>query len=274
MIICIGSNGQLGSEIVKAADKLGMACVGLTHDDIEVTGDVGDFQFIVPTGSTTIINTAAYHDLSLCEKDPLLAWRVNAQGSGNLAWYCATRKPSIKYVYISTDYCHAQPLSPDGFPLSVYAKTKLAGELAALSICHDALVARVGTLYGATGCRAKGGSNFIKAILPKIKSGQSFTLPDYTNVYFTNARRAAYRILTNLSSIGVWYATDERMSHYQMGCKVCDMLGLPNHIVAVSHDPDDTLRPNESTEAVRLLQWYREGDPLKEYLLDEGEICE
>lgn len=283
MIVVVGSNGQLGSELVKAAERLTLACTPLTHADVDiectasVDGVLGSCW--QPSGPMTVINTAAFHNVDACERDAQLAFEVNAIGSLNVASWC--REHQAKYVYVSSEFVDATPTDPSGYPLSVYAKTKMAGELAALSLCPDGLVVRLGGLYGVAGCSGKPGrGNFIDTVVAKIKSGEKFTLPDYTKCFFTSARHAATRILQNLDKSGVWYATDGvRMSHYQIGCRLCEMLGLPNHIMAVSHDPDDNIRPRESNLGEQNFQYRLDTfsidsvvPPLYEYLVEKGHI--
>ena len=276
MIAIIGV-GQLGQELLSACDRLGLACRGLTHDDIELT-EPSDFQFQIPSEATTVINTAAFHNLEECEKDQWLAWRVNSHGSAALASYCRWQKK--KYVFVSSDYCgNCTPTDASSFPLSVYAKTKLAGELAALSICPDALVVRLGTLYGVAGCAGKPGrGNLIDTIVEKVKKQEPFTLPDYTSVPITSAKRAAERILKNLDKSGVWYGTDPtaNTSHYKLGQRIATYLHLPDKIMAVSKDPNDTLRPNTASVG-QLLPWTTcpanaSSDYLREYLVEKGHI--
>ena len=274
MVAIIGSNGQLGNELVRRCRETGQAYVGLTHDDLDVTwdDDVYKVLFKMSPRPTVVINTAAYHNIEDCENNPVEAHDVNAVGSANIALWC--RANNAKYVYISTEFCHGTP-AQSGLPLSVYAKTKLAGELAALSICPDALVVRVAGLYGQWGCRAKGGSNFINAVLNKIRSGQNFTLPNDTQVYFTNARDAAIRIIVNLSKQGVWYATDGVLrSHYAIGGALCQLTGLPNRILGVASDPNDVLRPRLSKAGRHLHSASTSEDPLRSYLVEIGELVE
>lgn len=279
MIVVIGSTGQLGVELVKACAVLGMGCIGLSHDEIDVTSShVSRFREIHdnhPSASITVINTAAYHDLTKCEEHPDQAYGVNALGSENVANAC--KEYGWKYVYVSTDYCAGLPTDKNGLPRSVYAKTKLIGELAALTLCPEALVVRVGTMYGVAGCRAKGGGNFIDTVVAKIKAQQPFSLPNYTLVLTTYARHAAYRILGNVDKCGVWYATDEceHASHYAIGCRLASDLGLDNMIQSISYDPNDTLRPNNTwvLEGRQLfLSCHVEDTPIREYLKEKGHI--
>lgn len=289
MVVILGSSGQLGSELMAACTRLGMACVGFGHEHIQVESSdsvVGALdQYYPGSPPTAVINTAAYHNLDECEKHPEKAFEVNAIGSYNVARWC--KHEGVKHVYVSTDYCAGTPTDDSGQPLSVYAKSKLAGELAALSMCPDSLVVRVGTLYGINGCRAKtGGGNLIDTIVGKIKKQEPFSLPDYTSVLTTYAHDAAMRILTNLNRCGVWYGTDQvqGVSHYRLGCRIADYLGFPNKIQAVSYDPNDTIRPSK-TEVVTggdggyrwlLLATKHTAtsiiDPVGRYLVEKGHI--
>lgn len=264
MIAIIGF-GQLGSELVKECNRRSLSFLALTHDSIGVESMQSvqaalDGSFIKPT---TVINTAAFHDVDACETETERAWAVNAVGSANVAKWC--RDNGAKYVYISTDYC-GNP------PTSVYAKTKLAGEMAALSICPDGLVARLGTLYGISGCRQKNGGNFIDTVVAKIKSQEPFTLPDYTSVKITSAKSAAQKILSGLHGAGVIYATDEGhpKSHYKWGCVIAKLLDLPNHIKGINIDPDDVIRPH----AIKYPNSYFNigHESLVEYLKEKGYI--
>lgn len=287
MIIVLGASGQLGFELLRACDDLALAHAGLTHADIEVENLASVSTALAKYAdmeNLTVINTAAFHNVDACEKDGDRAVEVNCVGSQNVAQWC--RQHGAKYVYISTDYCNATPLDASGLPLSVYAKTKLAGELAALTICPDALVVRVGTLYGASGCRAKnGGGNFIDTVVEKIKSQQPFSLPDYTSILTTSAHDAAYRILHNLDRSGVWYGTDVVLahSHYQLGLQLCSILDLPDKIMAVSHDPNDTIRPYSTRLPNIHKDWagpqldshlHTPCSPLRAYLIEKGYINE
>lgn len=256
MLVVIGANGQLGTELVKAAEERGLACRGLTHEEFDVTANpeflLGGFVYHANDDGLTVINTSAYHDLTKCEDSPWSALEINTLASANIANWC--NYYGAKYVYISTDYCEAEPVDANGHPRSVYAKTKLAGELATMAVCPSALVVRVATLYGAAGCRAKGGGNFIDTVVAKIREQKPFTLPGYTSVLTTYAKYAAGRILLNMDKKGVWYATDAYtgLSHYEIGCNVASYLRLPNLIQRIDYDPNDTLRPHRTSVSCRV----------------------
>ena len=75
-ILLIGADGQLGFELLR---ELGPAAIPLTHQDIEIGDAVGTLAAVEAAAPETVINTAAYHNLPDCEKDPERAARSAVQ---------------------------------------------------------------------------------------------------------------------------------------------------------------------------------------------------
>lgn len=103
-----------------------------------------------------VIHCAAYTAVDQAEEEPELAHKVNAEVCGVLASACAESK--IPFVMISTDfvfdgegdrpYLESDPVAP----LSVYGKTKLAGEQLALERYPEGTrIVRTQWLYGPRG---------------------------------------------------------------------------------------------------------------------------
>jgi dTDP-4-dehydrorhamnose reductase len=127
----------------------GCGCEGcntylLPHSVLDVTDPESIDRTLETWQPEVVVNTAAYHRLVECEKDPAMAYLVNEVGVENVA----SRAPTI---FISTDYVfndggpHEESL-PGQRPLSVYGRSKLAGELATLK--HGGIVVRVSALFG------------------------------------------------------------------------------------------------------------------------------
>ncbi len=109
------------------------------------------------------INCAAYTAVDRAEKEEALAFAVNRDGASNIAKACLQNQ--IRLVHFSTDYVYHNTLnrplleSDPLAPQSVYAKSKLAGEQAVLSILNDALILRTSWVYSSFG------HNFVKTML-------------------------------------------------------------------------------------------------------------
>jgi len=166
-IAITGANGQLGSELLEKLQQK-YEVIGLTHQDIDVTDADRLTKFFADINPNVVINTAAYHNVPLCEQNPDLAFQVNARGALNLARLCSRFDAVL--VHYSTDYVFdgekKSPYNEDDAvnPLNIYALTKLNGEILIRNYCRRHYILRISGIYGKTPCRAKGG-NFITTML-------------------------------------------------------------------------------------------------------------
>jgi dTDP-4-dehydrorhamnose reductase len=168
-IAVIGSNGQLGSDVVCAFADRGDVVVSLTHADIELSSLESVKACLRTRTLDVVVNTAAMHHVENCEQEPAKAYAVNAMGARNLA--IVTRDLGAVLVHVSTDYVFdgkkSEPYIEDDTPLpvNVYGNTKLAGEHFVRSLNPKHLLLRTSALYGKHPCRGKGGLNFVDLML-------------------------------------------------------------------------------------------------------------
>lgn len=166
-IVVIGANGQLGSELVSYFSSQGIEAAALTHEDIEISDLDKSREVLSALKADAVVNTAAYHNVPVCEANPDISFKVNAIGALNLAKL--SNDLNYKLVHYSTDYVFdgqkRQPYveSDRPNPLNVYALTKLDGETLIRNNCNNYFILRISGIYGKTACRAKGG-NFINTM--------------------------------------------------------------------------------------------------------------
>lgn len=116
------------------------------------------------------INAAAVTSPDVCEEDPALAMRVNAEAAGIVAKVCADR--GLRFVHISTDYvfdgngCVFLNESAPAHAVNVYGRSKREGERAVLAANADALIARVSWLFG------PGGGGVPETAIDRARRGQ------------------------------------------------------------------------------------------------------
>jgi len=173
-VALIGSNGQLGSDIVRqwpasAAGQRGDELVALTHADFEVTDQAQVRSVLMGVEPTLVINTAAFHRVDDCEKQALDAFQVNAIGVKYLAEAC--RELGATLMHFSTDYvfdgAHDAPYGEEEqtAPISAYGISKEAGErFLRYTLPEDHILVRSSGLYGVAGASGKGG-NFVETMV-------------------------------------------------------------------------------------------------------------
>jgi len=227
-----------------------------------------------------IINTAAMHDLNACEEKPVQAWKVNVA----MPLLMAARRIDAAYVYISTDYVFdgITYLNYENYachPLSIYGHTKLGGELAALSMIERAGICRVSYLFGKTGCRAKGGGNFVEFIVGALREGKSLALDDDTCFSPTYARDAAQQILrvaelvTRGDARGIFHCANSGVcTHFEFGMAIAELLNIAPHFVP-RRGGANLLRPqNSALINTRLPTAPHWRDALKKYCEEKGYV--
>ena len=158
-ILLFGKYGQVSWELLRSLMPLGElvalnreGCDGLVGDLANVDGLRATVAAVSPD---IIVNAAAFVDFERAEREPELAHLVNAAAPKMLAEEAAAR--GIWLVHYSTDYVYdgsgERPWREDDptRPLSVYGRTKLAGDEAILaSGCHH-LVLRTSWIHTARG---------------------------------------------------------------------------------------------------------------------------
>jgi dTDP-4-dehydrorhamnose reductase len=162
-ILLTGAKGMLGTDVAKRLKTLGMDFLGVDIDELDITDEAAVHAFISDYKPNAIIHCAAYTAVDKAEDEPDLCMQVNAKGTENLARVC--REINAAMLYISTDYVFSgegeMPYETDSpkAPLSVYGKSKLAGEEAVLQHLDKFYIVRVSWVFG------QNGNNFVKTML-------------------------------------------------------------------------------------------------------------
>jgi dTDP-4-dehydrorhamnose reductase len=289
-VALIGSNGQLGSDIVRmwpesAAGRRGEELVSLTHADFEVT-DVDQVRSVLTgVGPSLVINTAAFHRVDDCEKQAAEAFQVNALGVKYLAEVC--RGLGATLMHFSTDYVfngaseEAYSEEDPTSPISAYGISKEAGEhFLRYTIPDDHILVRSSGLYGVAGASGKGG-NFVETMVRMAReervirvvddqcSTPTYT-PDLAGVLFDLMERGAR---------GTYHVTNsDQCTWYRFAGEVFKLLGLsPDfgpttsaEFGAVAQRPPYSVLANKRIEALGVSQPRPWQEALRAYLEARG----
>jgi dTDP-4-dehydrorhamnose reductase len=155
-VLIAGADGQVG-QATAAAVRDGAECRAVGRAALDITRPAEVETCIRGFAPDVVINCAAYTAVDAAEQNANLAARVNTDGPRNLAAAVAARS-GARLLHISTDFVFdgraGSPYAPSAAPtpLSVYGRTKLAGEQAVLDTHGSrALVVRTAWVYAAQG---------------------------------------------------------------------------------------------------------------------------
>jgi dTDP-4-dehydrorhamnose reductase len=160
-MLVIGANGLCGSRIVARLAEAGEKVIAVARGPRRFEGPAEYLEqdllqpealkkLILEMKPSGVINAAAMTDVDGCEKVPLEAWASNVSAVEACANACRTL--GIRFTHLSTDYVfdgekgdYSETDAPN--PRGVYARTKFAGEEAALILAGDRAVCRVAVIF-------------------------------------------------------------------------------------------------------------------------------
>lgn len=181
-ILVFGKDGQLGrafQESLKTSDA-----VFLGREGCDLSNTRAVLECLSEINPDCVINAAAYTAVDKAEEEKERAFAVNTLALKSMAEYCAANQKVL--VHYSTDYVFdgkkASPYIETDLcqPLSVYGKSKYAGELAILEAFRSHsesgakqsssfYILRTSWVYG-------DGANFIRTILRLAKERSSLNV--------------------------------------------------------------------------------------------------
>jgi dTDP-4-dehydrorhamnose reductase len=172
-ILVTGKNGQVGQALLRSLAGLD-EIVALDRSQLDLA-DLDAVRYTVQTlRPDLIINAAAYTAVDAAETDVALAMRINAEAPGALAE--EAKKIGATLIHYSTDYVFDG--SKEGAwteddlpaPLSVYGRSKLAGEQAIAASGAAHLILRTSWVYGLEG------KNFLLTMLRLAQSRHELSI--------------------------------------------------------------------------------------------------
>ena len=230
-VVILGSSGQLGSELQKSfgpSDEVS----GLTHDDVDIADSGTTAILLEALHPDVVINTAAFHNVDLCEEQSRAAFHVNALAVHNLAKICSAR--GSKFVNVSTDYVfdgkQNSPYYEDDpvKPISVYGASKASGETLVRLAAKNHIIIRTSGLYGPAGIHNATGNFVEKMIKLGRQHGQVRVVTDQTTAptYTPDLARAIADLVVR-DAIGTFHLTNSgEVTWYEFARAIFNRLGM------------------------------------------------
>lgn len=162
-IVITGGRGMLGRTLLTTLGK-SHEVIPVDIQEADITDAASVDELFARLRPEAVIHCAAMTQVDDCEARRELAFRINADGAGNVAAACERQRARL--LAISTDYVFSGDLErpyresdPAEGARTVYGQSKRAGELQVLANCPGALICRISWLYG------PGGPSFVHTML-------------------------------------------------------------------------------------------------------------
>lgn len=238
-ILIIGAAGLLGKELARDFSEenevLGAdtntAVKGVVHLDLLQKEELKDAFLRFKPG--IVLLPAAVNAVDAIEKDRDLAWRVNVEGTKEVA--VLARKAGAFMTIYSTDYIfdgkdgpYPEEFTPN--PLNFYGKTKLEGERIITKELKRFLIIRTCSIYG----YEKDGKNYAMQVLNSLSAKKAFRAVNDqfgTPTYAADLSRVTLELIRSKKE-GVFNVVGpDYVNRVQFASAVAEVFGLDKGLI-------------------------------------------
>lgn len=236
--LIVGSQGQVGSTLARLLGNRAI-CASRVHSSAPLVVDLANLASD-PECATRIIDEleldAVYcaggaTDVERCESDKEWAFTTNCKGPAALA----SAAKHLPFIYYSTDYIFDGNNGPNiegdqPQPLSIYGKSKLAGERRIREVHPSALIIRTTVVYGPDPHQ----KNFLYTVRRVLSLGNTLRVAsDQISTPTFNEDLAGASIqLVAAGQTGVFHVSGQEVfSRYNFALQAASALGLDIHLL-------------------------------------------
>lgn len=244
-ILIIGSSGLLGSKLMTAyASDYQLFGTYKEHNismqntyQLDVTQQAEVEKLLTKLEPDLIIDTHGITSLDYCEKNKEEAWKVNVDGTKNIAE--SAKAIGCKYIFISTDAVfdgkktelYTETDKPN--PINYYGTTKAIAEKTIDSLDLDYIICRTSTLFGKGGLRKF--PSFINWVTEQLKNKQKIQVvtDQYNNPTYTDNLAQFIRALYEKDAKGIFHTTGkDTISRFEFANKIAEVFNLDKSLIS------------------------------------------
>lgn len=264
-ILITGGKGMLGRTLQR--ELAGHEIIVADLPEWDISDDTGFVAKVCEAKPELIVHCAAMTKVDDCETNRDLAFRLNEDGSRNVA--LAAKACGARLFAISTDYVFSgePPREPWAWsetdiprPRTVYGASKFAGEQMIQMLLPEAVIIRIAWLYGA------GGPSFVHT-MAKLGAQEGAPLKVVNdqrgNPTSTKTVADVIKFLMMKSDVsGIVHGTcEDQCTWYDLTVELFRLLGLKREVVPCTTEefPRPAPRPHNSAlkKSVLNLLGYR-----------------
>ena len=237
-IFVTGGSGLLGKKFIETTkDNYDII---LTHNSnptdgtvkCDITNEKEVLDVISKIEPECIMHCAAMTNVDLCEDEQELAYKINGDGTRNLAK--ASEELGCKIIYVSTDfvfdgkkenYKETDPVNPQG----IYAKSKYQGEQELQKYSTNYAIARVSVLYG-----WNNKPNFTTWVINELRNNNQINIvtDQYNSPTLADNAAEAMLEIYKQDKAGIFHtAGNDNINRYDFTQKIAEVFKLDTSLI-------------------------------------------
>ena len=275
-ILITGASGQLGTALKRTLSDHDLTTTDRREVDVAERSAV--LAAVEAARPDLVIHCAAYTDVDGCARDPVLAYRVNALGTQNVALACLNSGAALVHISTNEVFSGHDPAGYEEWmpvsPRNAYGRSKAAAEAHVMALLSRYYIVRTAWLY------APGGRNFVHAILRRAReTGAVQVVTDEVgSPTYVSDLAAAVGCLITTGQFGIYHFVNSgSCSRWAFAAEILRLAGLSdvaNTPILSSAYPRPSSPPpfgalhnrNGAAIGITLRPWQ---DALAGYLHDE-----
>ncbi len=280
-VLVTGAAGQLGQDVCAELRRRGVPFLGAGRADCDITDAASIRACFAREEPDAVIHCAAYTKVDQAEDEPELCYRINADGTRQVAEAC--RSLGAKLVYLSTDYVFPgegeRPYETDDAtgPRNVYGASKLAGEASVRELLERYFIVRISWVFGVHG------KNFVKTMLRLAETHDEIGVvaDQFGSPTYTADLAPLLCDMHETEHYGVYHGTNEGVCSWaqfaeeifrQAGRQVCVRPLATEAYPAKAARPRNSRLSKDSLDRAGFARLPRWEDALERYLREQEEI--
>lgn len=231
-LLITGTSGFLGGRIADYYKDKYEICAP-THAQLDITDEKSVSDVLEEYRPDAVIHCAGVSDLAIFERERERSWRINVDGSVNMAK--ASDKIRAKCVICSSDQVYfgnrtEGPHREDEelSPVTPYGQGKLCAEQECLKVNPDCVQLRLSWMYDTFTRNGNEHGDFFRNLLRQIEQGEELRYPVYDRRGITDVNE----VIRNLEKVfeipgGIYnFGSPNDMDTFHMMCTVFQNVGL------------------------------------------------
>ncbi len=248
-VLVTGVTGQVGYEVVEELKIRNIPVIAASHNEMDITSVESIKKFIESKEIKVVIHCAAYTAVDLAEVESDTCFKVNVDGTKNLADVCKER--NALFIFISTDYVFdgtKQGIYTEEDitnPINAYGRSKQEAEGIIKKSLDKFFIVRTSWIFG------KNGKNFVNTIRRIATANQQIKVVQDQVGSPTYAKDLAKVLcdLINCRQYGIYHVTNRGFcSWYEFALEIVRRSGLSTEVIPINSNEYTTKakRPENS----------------------------